>query len=450
VYLTCTVAALTYLSFRIVLRGCRPRDAVWIAAAIAVAILHRAPAAAYALVVVPALFPPVRRGIRMRIAIAIASGVALGLALTCALYLHLYGKAMALPQGPDYVHLGHAHPWLLLFGVHGGFFFWMPAAWLGVAGVLLSLARYPHLRGLTISCLLASLAEIAVSSAPLDWHGNWSLGARRLLPLTPFLIVFSSLVLERARAAIPPRWSRPVAAAIVILVLVNNIPASTTIRGDKELSQAELYGAWSPLRPLWSALDGIGVDVALVPAEVTFAIRYGLPTRSYREVLKPRYHRGYRDLVFSDTEIDLREPRAAQTMSSGRWSDRGMEVTDRESHLVFASEWPFATHVRLLVSGDRGPHRLSVALGHGLAGRTDAGTVALALTEGEPPTWVELALPPDAFDSGIDDWTFRTDGGRLIVSVLALDDRTPRTPYGESSTVPGETLAWSKRDPPRD
>jgi hypothetical protein len=430
VYLTCAVAALTYLSFRIVLRGPRPRDGLWIAAAVAVAILHRTPAAAYALVAVPAFVSAAGRGNRLRIGIGVASGVALGFALTCALYLYLYGKAMALPQGPDYVHPAHAHPWLLLFGVHGGFFFWMPVAWLAVAGVPLALARHPRLRWLTIFCLLASLAEIAVSSAPLDWHGNWSLGARRLLPLTPFVIVFSSLVVERAVAAVPSRWSRPVAAAIVVMVLVNNIPASTTIRGDKELSQAELYGALSPLRPLWSALDGIGIDVALMPAEVYFALRYGLPTRSYREVLKPRYRRRYRDLVFSDIEIDLRDPGAAEIVSGGRWSDRGMEVTDRESHLVFASEWPFATHLRLLVSGDPGTHRLSVAVGHGFGGRTDAGTVPLALTEGEPSTWVELALPPDAFDSGIDDWTFRTDGARLVVSVLALEDRTPRTPFG--------------------
>lgn len=437
VYLTFIVSTLTYLSLRIITIGYRRRDGIWFSLAIATAILHRAPAALYALLAAPALVSAAR-GQRAsdwaRIALGATIGVVIGVGLTGGLYLYLYGNWVALPQGPYYVHLNHAHPWLLLFGVHGGFFFWMPGAWLSVPGLLLAFRR-PRIKWFGVACAMASAVEVMISSAPLDWHGNWSLGARRLLPLTPFVIVFSSIAIERIHAAIRPslksgRWVTAACVMIVCMVLVNNIPASTIIRGDKELSQRELYGSLSPLRPLWSVLDRAGIDVALVPAEIYFSLRYGLPTRSYRAAIKPHYVRSYRDLTFSDAELDLRSREFAELISGPHSPERGLEVTTRENRLVFTSEWPFATHMRLLVSGVEGA-KLEIGRRRALGSTTRIGAVTLSRGNQEGPAWVELELPEGSFDSGMNEYTFSTDVGQCTISIIAIEDRTPRTPHGE-------------------
>ena len=354
VYLTCTVSALTYVSLRTVVAGPRPRDWLWVGGAIAIAVLHRLPAALYAAIPLAALPALVRdRRPPWRLATATSIGAVVGVALTSALYKHLYGNWFAIPQGPYYVHLSHAHPWLLLFGVHGGFFFWMPAAWLVVPGLVLALRR-ARLRLFALGCVGTAVAELLVSSAPLDWHGNWSLGARRLLPLLPFVIVFSSLAVERscahARRYLSPRFLRPAAVLVVVVTLVNNVPASTTIRGDRELSQRELYGALSPLRPLWSALDAAGLDVALLPAELYFGLRYGLPARSYRI----RHHASLSSPL-SEPRVHGRRARSTRSFD-GRHDLRRALVPSRGGAL--RRRRPPRLHRRVAVRDTRTPARI--------------------------------------------------------------------------------------------
>lgn len=431
VYLTCCVAGLVYVSLRIIVSGFKPRDALLVAACMAVAVLHRLPALLYALL--PATTLVLTRtslGARARMAIATALGGALGAGLTSALYVFLYGRWFAVPQGPDYVHFAHAHPWLVLFGVHGGFFFWMPAAWLAVAGLLVAVTRRPDLRWFVFATVLVAALENFISSAPVDWHGNWSLGARRLLPLTPLVVVFAALAIEKGlgRAPAVARRASSLGVLVVVHTLVNNVPASLSIRGDKELGQRELYGALSPLRPMWSALDALGVDLALLPAEAFFSLRYGLPPSSYREVIRPRYRRNYRDLTFAETELDLRLPASARIATGASWSDRGLTFGADEGRVVFTTEWPFATHVRLRIEGPPGS-TLQVEAATGVGKRTPIGAVVVLEHE---PSWVELPLGPATFRSGINEFALRTDepGRQVVVSTIALEDRTPRTPYG--------------------
>jgi hypothetical protein len=165
-----------------------------------------------------------------------------------------------------------------------------------------------------------------------------------------------------------------------------------------------------------------------VPAELYFPARYGLPMRSYREAITPRYRRGHRDLLFfPNAEIDLREAWAPDLISGAAWSPRGAEVTDKEARVVFAAEWPFATHVKLLVSSPTNA-RLDMAIGGAFGARQAVGSVIV--TGGGEPMWAELELPAKSFDSGLNEWTFRTEGGTVLLSNIEIVDRQPLTPYG--------------------
>jgi hypothetical protein len=449
VYLTCVVALIAYVGLRMVRRAVRRRDAVLLALALVVAIAHRAPAALYSLLAVPAFFGASSARARITIALGTAVGVLLGVGVTASLYRYLYGTWIALPQGPHYVHLAHAHPWLLLFGVHGGFFFWMPAAWLAVLGLVQGLVRRP-LRGFALASLVTAFVEVLVSASPLDWHGNWSLGARRLLPLTPLVILFASIGVDAMIAKLPSRWpalrpaiTRSLAAVMIVLVLVNNIPASTTIRGDRELSQRELYGALSPLRALWSVVDDWGLDLALLPAEAYFVWRYGLPSRVYRDALEPRYRRQYRDLSFSDTVLDLRSERAAR-LTTGAWAlGRGLALNDVPSRLLFTAEWPFATHVRLLVSNVEAVE-IEVSMRDAFHRLEPLGRVPVSVPLAGESQWVEVELPKGAFSSGINEVVLATRGGHANLAAIGFDDRTLRVPHGEVTRDGPErvTRAW--------
>lgn len=433
VYLAFCVAALAYVALRIATMTARPLDGVWIALALALAVLNRLPALLYAVVPFAALFTRgLARSDRFRLALAISVGALVGIGLTASLYLFLYGKALAVPQGPNYVHLSHAHPLLVLFGVHGGFFFWMPAAWLAVPGALFAV-RDPRLRFVAAACILATVLELVVSSASLDWSAHWTLGARRLLPLIAFVIVFSAICAARLYVVVEARlkaasW-RALAVAVVVLTLVNNVPAATTIRGDVELTQRDLYGAMSPLRPFWALLDRASIDVALLPAEAYFAVRYGLPFTSYREVITPRYRRGHRDLLFfPHARIAVHEPAAAKLVAGAEWSNRGARIVpSTEGRIVFAAEWPFATHVRLLVSSAAGG-RLHMAVGRAFGRRLPIGTVDVPA--GSTAVWRTLELPSGSFDSGILEWTFTSEDDAVLIEDIEIEDRKPRTPYG--------------------
>ncbi|WP_394826088.1 hypothetical protein [Pendulispora albinea] len=431
VYLTALTAALTYVSLRISLSGPRPRDAWWLALLLTLTPLHRLPAALYAALPAAACATSAlrRRPFWKELSGALA-GSALGIGLTFVLYEYLYGTYFALPQGPHYVHFAHAHPWLLLFGVQGGFFFWMPAAWLSVFGLALALRR-GDIRLFSAGCLAAAAAEVFISSTPLDWFGNWSLGARRLLPLVPFVIVFASLALEPLGAWLGTRWrwTGRAAALVVVLALVNNIIASTTIRGDRQLTQRELYGAISPLRPLWSLLDAFGVDIALLPAEWYFAARYHLPTDAYREAITPRYYRNYRTLEFENTNLDLGQPSASR-VAPGAKAGLGLEVSEDVSRVVFTGVWPFVTHAQLVVTAERGAV-LHMEHGSGFASRTPIGRIDIPAGADALP--IELPVPPNAYDSGLNEWLFRAEGGHVVIRSIALDDRTPRVPLDSTS-----------------
>ncbi|MBX3190987.1 MAG: hypothetical protein KF819_28585, partial [Labilithrix sp.] len=143
------------------------REWACIALLLAAGAVHRPHALLYA--VIPLAVALERPALRARGLVAIGAGVAAGVIASGALGVLLRGSAFGVPQGPHLIHVGHAHPFLLLFAIRGGFFFWTPVAWLAVVG-LASLVRDRATRLLGIAFVVAAAAEIFVSSTPIDWE----------------------------------------------------------------------------------------------------------------------------------------------------------------------------------------------------------------------------------------------------------------------------------------
>src|SRR5262249_40488709 len=158
-----------------------------------------------------------------------------------------------------YVHLGHAHPWLMLFGIQGGVFFTTPATWIAVIGAVQALRHRPT-RALAAAALLPCVFEIYVSSLPLDWDGACTYGARRLTTLLPFCALLAVRPIESLREYLMSRPERAVTAlgaAIAVPLIFSSFGAVWGLpRGRTPLctapTQEQLYGQGSAIT--WSLL----------------------------------------------------------------------------------------------------------------------------------------------------------------------------------------------------
>jgi hypothetical protein len=414
VYAACAVAGLLHASFR---GGEDPRRATrWIAVAVflAVAIMNRLSETLYALV--PLAFaaqPGLDFRARRTALISVAAGCLAGIGCTGALYHAFYGTPFTVPQGPQFLHLGRAHPWLVLFGVHGGFFFWAPIAWLSVAGWCL-VAFDSSRRRFWIAATLCMVAEIWISSAALDWDASWSLGARRLLPMTAFLVLFGAVALQRIckvlRAVVSPR-TLFVALAMGWL-LIDNVAAMTS-RGDVPYTQAELYAGGSRL--FWSGMDRVG-DLAILPAEWFFHFRYGLPISSYRAALTPRYVLDLRTSEWTDSKLSFADPDLQPVLEGITRTTQGDASFRGRARMVFSAQWPFATRITLRARTDA--PTVVVMRRRFLASQWVAAT--FALSEGTNMRSYTAEIAADALDSGLLEYTFETSPPEAVVSVESI------------------------------
>jgi hypothetical protein len=369
--------------------------------------------------------------------VAVGLGAVAGVALTAWVYKLLYATWFKIPMGEHYIQFSRPHPLMLLFGVQGGFFFWMPVAWLAVLGVVRAV-RDPASRLWAIALGVSSLLEIYLSSAPVEVYGGWSIGARRLLPLYAPLVFFGVhglAVLAPLAARIPKGLrvrSNLVAGTIVGAFVVNNVPVSTIFRGDVAYSQAVLYGAG--YSPFWSFMDRHVGDVAILPAELFFAARYRLPVASYRDGITHRYQRNWKTLAFWEDEISLASPWVANVSEGLSPAPGGVRLAGARARLVFCAEWPFATHVHFTTTAAvRTSLRLRI--------RKVFGTSFEGAVDVEPGLHRQttLDLPPDAFDSGMLEIVFeRVTGGApedLVLESIRFEDRTPRVPLERPPTA---------------
>jgi hypothetical protein len=355
----------------------------------------------------------------------VAAGGAAGALVVLCLYAYLYGSPFVLPQGRHYVHLGHAHPWLLLFAPHGGLFFTTPIAYLGVAGVGVALASRRH-RNIGLAAAAVLVVSLWISSAPLDYDGKATFGARRLVVLTPLFVVFGALALERAAPMLRRYRSGFLALAALVLFGVPVLGGALgTTTGETSLeggTQAATYGGG--VATFFGIFDRRVGDLAILPAEVFYAARFGLPMRSFRSATTDRhYRRSYRDLSWEPNALDFHDGVLREASAGTRPHERGIALTGSEATFVFTAGWPYATHASLELEAEE-PTAISVRLGTTF-GRCELGEHHVE----RGAAVVALEIPPGCFDSGLVELVFRAPhGSGVVLERLVIEDRTAYPP----------------------
>jgi hypothetical protein len=358
-----------------------------------------------------------------------ACAFAFGLLPQMLVYRYLYGTAFPSGVGHDvhhvYMQYGHAHPWLVLFAPHGGFFYSTPVAWIAVFGAAFGL-RERATRPLVLVLLVSSVVVVWATSAALDWSGSGTFGARRLTSLLPLMATPTALAVSRTA-----RWlrARPKRAATAFALASLGPLAFTTLGAthavtvgriptDTGSSQANFYGTGEQVG--WSLLDEYVGDVAVLPAELLFRVRYGLPCRAFRDATESIYFIDYVTLHVQPVEIDLTSGGSKDRVTGLEGRGDGMHMTGRRASVVFAAQWRNATTMVLRGRASR-PTRLRVGRG-GWFGTHPWGEVELDSDLRD----VRLAIPPNGFDSGIVDIVFERGAGETDVTLtnVRIEDET--------------------------
>ncbi len=346
-------------------------------------------------------------------------------------YHYLYGSFWrGAPTGPLYMQYGHAHPWLLLFAPHGGFFLAAPVAWLAVPGAIRG-ARDRGTRTLVLALLLACVATTWISSAAIDWDASGTFGARRLTSLAPLLATPVAIAVDSVRRWLQAKPAR-MALALGLAVLA---PVAFTISGaayaqtmgklptDVGVSEAQLYGTGETMA--WNVIEERIGAVSILPAELLFRVRYGLPFTSLRAATEAVYQRNLITLAWVHDTLDLGDEQAVQLTTGFEHQPHGIRMTGTRGTVVFASQWPFATGLYVRAHADRPTH---VRVGRGRSfGRTDwYGDLPIDATD----TAVRVDVPEGAFDSGINEFVFECDdpGAGVTVGSLKIEDTRTQRP----------------------
>jgi hypothetical protein len=370
-----------------------------------------------------------RRALALRLAL-LGAAVVLGTLPTLLLYRYLYGTIFMLPQGRYYVQFGHGHPFLLLFSPNGGLLFATPAMWLPILGIATGLRRE---RWLVVGALVTACAEIYVASCPISWDGGATYGARVLTPLTPIFILLTAFLMVRAHAFLTARPGRMAAAlglavllpfAFTMIGAVGGLPLRRVPMGGA--TQEAIYGGSNSTA--WAFVDEQIGDLAVLPAELLFSWRYGLPRQSFRRATSNRiFEHDYKTLAIKNDVITLDKADIRPLLAGFSVKTGGAAIPGRKASLVFTSHWPFATRVTVAATGPT-TQRLRVGLGR-FWGTKWLGTISLA--EAVPHDWPELAIPRGAFDSGLNEVVFACDPApcqdAVVVKAIRLhDDNTYR------------------------
>jgi hypothetical protein len=360
----------------------------------------------------------------LRVLLVLAGGAVAG---TIPLLLHfkyLYGHYLASPvQGP-YIHLAHAHPFLLLFGPHGGLFYVTPVAWLAVIGLWFALRRV-DMRPMVIPLVIAGAVEGFIYSSALDWHGAGTFGARRLTSLTPLFIVLSVAALGPFVQWLEARPKR----AIVLLSFTTVIPIAAMTQGMmlgqsrgtipccRGASQSELYGGGA--KALFGALDETIGDVAVLPASLVFAARYRVAPNRFRDATEPIFYvRDFRRLDFIAHGFSLDDTRL---VTDGLTIVKhGARLTKQRARVVFGAEWPFATKLQVDVQSSE-PGRLRVGFG-GVWNVRWLDTIEIGP---DKQVTTVLTVPPGVFSSGIVEMVFEVEGAApdaVVIQRVQIED----------------------------
>lgn len=137
----------------------------------------------------------------------------------------IYGRALLVPPGPDFLPFWMPHILPLLFSTWNGVLVWSPVLMLGIAGLAcVSDRRLRTAAGVSI------LLGIYSSSILLDWWGGTAFGPRRLVALAPLAAVGVAELLDR--------WWREARVRCALLAVLLALLCGASVR----LAEYKLHG----------------------------------------------------------------------------------------------------------------------------------------------------------------------------------------------------------------
>jgi Dolichyl-phosphate-mannose-protein mannosyltransferase len=333
-----------------------------------------------------------------------------------AIYRKLYGTPFVIPQGKLYLQLGHAHPWLTLFGARSGLLYWTPLVWLGVLGIPAFVKREPS-RVIAATIVLVACAQHYVASSALTWAGGATLGARVQTSLVPALVLTAAAFLE-----VLLRWAKrrrlgPAAVVLAVLgpwVVIGWSTPVSGVKNDRPVPAPELYGA-ATNHVFKTLYPEIGNPFTW-PATGIFTLRYGAPPAVFDSLAAEGMFEGsYRSTPEHSNET-LRFAHPPSAFWSPGLDPLRSASGPRSARFLVTLYWPWITSVRVRGKPVGAPATLRIEC-RGFFLRRAVGEATFSRTES-----VSIAVPAGAFDSGINEVLLTSDAPIELESWQWIDD----------------------------
>lgn len=434
VYDGACVAGLLVASFRAYEEPRRLGRWVLSGALVAACFLHRATNAPLGLVPVCLAILALRREPRL-LALAVGavgvSSLLLGLVPQLLIYKYFYGHVLGVvPQGQYFMQPAHSHMWLVLFAPKG-LFLMAPVAWFAVVGAVQGLRSRAE-RPVVAILAGAFLVELYLAAMPLDWDASSTIGARRLIALYPILTVLAAVSVARLIAWVgrDPERVRGLVLGLLLVPLGAVFVGEGMYYAEPEHyydfypSQEVMYG--TGFAAMWRTIDRRLGALALLPAELVFTLRYGLPHEAYWNATHLAWFmRDHQTMALMRPRIELRDKTPWLGTSGLLREKEDAKLEGRRGTVVFCTGWPHATSVTVVARSSTGT-AMSFKL------RTFFGTVLAAgsMRPGEADQTASFAIRRDAFDSGILEAVFEADdpGADVRIVSIELADKTSYAP----------------------
>jgi hypothetical protein len=131
---------------------------------------------------------------------ACAAGALVGFVPQMAVWIVLYGRPLAMPQGPSFMKWTDPAMWSVLLSTNHGLFTWTPVILVAVAGFV-PLVRRNRIVGLSAVVFFA--VSWYVNAAVADWWAGEAFGSRRFVSCFPIFVLGFAALLDRIRAGTP-------------------------------------------------------------------------------------------------------------------------------------------------------------------------------------------------------------------------------------------------------